>query len=69
MLLWRYTSIPSAVEESGNKKEKGKTISMLCLEGLLRIFSAVQHRYHSRVQQFLCAVGEETGPVGCRVSL
>ncbi|KAK6476919.1 Fanconi anemia group I protein-like isoform X1 [Huso huso] len=56
VLLWRYTSIPSAVEESGNKKEKGKTISMLCLEGLLRIFSAVQHRYHSRVQQFLCAV-------------
>ncbi|KAK1160832.1 Fanconi anemia group I protein-like isoform X1 [Acipenser oxyrinchus oxyrinchus] len=56
VLLWRYTSIPSAVEESGNKKEKGKTISMLCLEGLLRIFSAVQHRYQSRVQQFLCAV-------------
>ncbi|MBN3281475.1 FANCI protein, partial [Polyodon spathula] len=56
VLLWRYTSIPSAVEESGNKKEKGKTISMLCLEGLLRIFSAVQHRYQNRVQQFLCAV-------------
>uniref|UniRef100_W5NBC0 FA complementation group I n=1 Tax=Lepisosteus oculatus TaxID=7918 RepID=W5NBC0_LEPOC len=60
VLLWRYTSIPSAVEDSG-KKEKGKTISMLCLEGLLKIFNTVQHHYHSRVSQFLCAadVSEE----------
>ncbi|XP_066558133.1 Fanconi anemia group I protein [Amia ocellicauda] len=55
VLLWRYMSIPSTVEDSG-KKEKGKTISMLCLEGLLRIFSTVQLRYPSKASQFLCAV-------------
>ncbi|XP_072326661.1 Fanconi anemia group I protein isoform X1 [Scyliorhinus torazame] len=55
VLLWRYTSIPSAVEESG-KKEKGRTISLLCLEGLLRIFNTVQHRYLNKIQQFLSAI-------------
>ncbi|XP_078097436.1 Fanconi anemia group I protein isoform X2 [Mustelus asterias] len=55
VLLWRYTSIPSAVEESG-KKEKGRTISLLCLEGLLRIFNTVQLRYPNKIQQFLSAV-------------
>ncbi|XP_051896253.1 Fanconi anemia group I protein isoform X2 [Pristis pectinata] len=55
VLLWRYTSIPSAVEESG-KKEKGRTISLLCLEGLLRIFNTVQHRYQNKIQQFFSAV-------------
>ncbi|XP_078386115.1 Fanconi anemia group I protein isoform X2 [Cetorhinus maximus] len=55
VLLWRYTSIPSAVEESG-KKEKGRTISLLCLEGLLRIFNTVQQRYQNKIQQFLSAI-------------
>lgn len=55
VLLWRYTSIPSAVEESG-KKEKGRTISLLCLEGLLRIFNAMQHRYQNKIQQFFSAI-------------
>uniref|UniRef100_UPI00398EAE1B Fanconi anemia group I protein isoform X2 n=1 Tax=Pristiophorus japonicus TaxID=55135 RepID=UPI00398EAE1B len=55
VLLWRYTSIPSAVEESG-KKEKGRTISLLCLEGLLRIFNTVQHRYQNKIQQFFSAI-------------
>uniref|UniRef100_A0A4W3ITH4 FA complementation group I n=1 Tax=Callorhinchus milii TaxID=7868 RepID=A0A4W3ITH4_CALMI len=54
-LLWRYTSIPSAVEESV-KKEKGKTISLLCLEGLLRIFNTVQSRYQDKMEQFLSAI-------------
>ncbi|XP_069767300.1 Fanconi anemia group I protein isoform X2 [Narcine bancroftii] len=63
VLLWRYTSIPSAVEESG-KKEKGRTISRLCLEGLLRIFNSVQQRFQSKIQQFfrtldLMSDGEE----------
>ncbi|XP_048418607.2 Fanconi anemia group I protein isoform X2 [Stegostoma tigrinum] len=55
VLLWRYTSIPSAVEESG-KKEKGRTISLLCLEGLLRTFNTVQHRYQNKIPQFLNAI-------------
>ncbi|XP_067827501.1 Fanconi anemia group I protein [Heptranchias perlo] len=55
VLLWRYTSIPSAVEESG-KKEKGRTISLLCLEGILRIFNTVLHRYQNKIQQFLGAI-------------
>uniref|UniRef100_A0A4W3I286 FA complementation group I n=1 Tax=Callorhinchus milii TaxID=7868 RepID=A0A4W3I286_CALMI len=57
-LLWRYTSIPSAVEESV-KKEKGKTISLLCLEGLLRIFNTVQSRYQDKMEQFLSAIEEQ----------
>ncbi|XP_036211599.1 Fanconi anemia group I protein isoform X1 [Myotis myotis] len=55
VLLWRYTSIPTSVEEPG-KKEKGKSISLLCLEGLQRIFSAVQHFFQPRVPQFLRAL-------------
>ncbi|XP_064422091.1 Fanconi anemia group I protein [Latimeria chalumnae] len=55
VLLWRYTSIPSAVEES-SKKEKGKTISLLCLEGLLKAFSAVQLRYQHKIKHFLRAL-------------
>ncbi|NXQ95124.1 FANCI protein, partial [Sagittarius serpentarius] len=51
VLLWRYTSIPTAVEESG--KKKGKSISLLCLEGLLRIFNTVQQLYTARIPQFL----------------
>ncbi|NXE39389.1 FANCI protein, partial [Ptilorrhoa leucosticta] len=54
VLLWRYTSIPTAVEESG--KKKGKSISLLCLEGLLRIFNTVQQLYSARIPQFLQAL-------------
>ncbi|XP_054858348.1 Fanconi anemia group I protein isoform X1 [Eublepharis macularius] len=57
VLLWRYTSIPTAAEESG-KKEKGKNISLLCLEGLLRIFNTVQHRYQPKLPQFLQALDQ-----------
>ncbi|KAK2107470.1 hypothetical protein P7K49_012635 [Saguinus oedipus] len=53
--ITRYTSIPTSVEESG-KKEKGKSISLLCLEGLQKIFSAVQQFYQPKVQQFLRAL-------------
>ncbi|MEE6503754.1 hypothetical protein FKM82_004930 [Ascaphus truei] len=55
VLMWRYTSIPTAAEDSG-KKEKGKNISLLCLEGLLRIFSTVQQRYQPKIPQFLAAL-------------
>ncbi|KAM6125709.1 Fanconi anemia group I protein [Phoenicopterus ruber ruber] len=54
VLLWRYTSIPTVIEESG--KKKGKSISLLCLEGLLRIFNTVQHLYAARIPQFLQAL-------------
>ncbi|XP_029411826.1 Fanconi anemia group I protein isoform X2 [Nannospalax galili] len=67
VLLWRYTSIPTPVEESG-KKEKGKSISLLCLEGLQKILSAVQQFYQPKIQQFLRALdvtdteeGEDAG--------
>ncbi|KAM5179289.1 Fanconi anemia group I protein [Callospermophilus lateralis] len=55
VLLWRYTSIPTSVEESA-KKEKGKSISLLCLEGLQKIFSVVQQFYQPKIQQFLRAL-------------
>uniref|UniRef100_F6RYK4 FA complementation group I n=1 Tax=Ornithorhynchus anatinus TaxID=9258 RepID=F6RYK4_ORNAN len=55
VLLWRYTSIPTSVEESG-RKEKGKSISLLCLEGLQRIFHMVQQSYQPKVKQFLRAL-------------
>ncbi|XP_060116244.1 Fanconi anemia group I protein isoform X1 [Heteronotia binoei] len=55
VLLWRYTSIPTAAEESG-KKEKSKSISLLCLEGLLRIFNTMQLRYQPKLPQFLQAL-------------
>ncbi|KAM6304685.1 Fanconi anemia group I protein [Podargus strigoides] len=54
VLLWRYTSIPTVVEESG--KKKGKSISLLCLEGLLLIFNTVQQLYTDRIPQFLQAL-------------
>ncbi|NXP46312.1 FANCI protein, partial [Heliornis fulica] len=54
VLLWRYTSIPTVVEDPG--KKKGKNISLLCLEGLLRIFNTVQQLYAARIPQFLQAL-------------
>uniref|UniRef100_A0A8C0G6D5 FA complementation group I n=1 Tax=Chelonoidis abingdonii TaxID=106734 RepID=A0A8C0G6D5_CHEAB len=55
VLLWRYTSIPTAVEESSGKK-KGKSISLLCLEGLLKIFNTVQQLYRPKIPHFLQAL-------------
>ncbi|XP_044774272.1 Fanconi anemia group I protein isoform X2 [Neomonachus schauinslandi] len=55
VLLWRYTSIPTSVEDLG-KKEKGKSISLLCLEGLQKIFSAVQQFYQPKIHHFLRAL-------------
>lgn len=57
VLLWRYTSIPTSVEESG-RKENGKSISLLCLEGLQKTFSAMQQFYQPKMQQFLRALGK-----------
>ncbi|XP_010181935.1 PREDICTED: Fanconi anemia group I protein [Mesitornis unicolor] len=62
VLLWRYTSIPTVVEESG--KKKGKSISLLCLEGLLRIFNTVQQLYAARIPQFLQALDITDGDAG-----
>ncbi|XP_054024740.1 Fanconi anemia group I protein [Dryobates pubescens] len=59
VLLWRYTSIPSVVEEPG--KKKGKSISLLCLEGLLRVFNTVQQLYAARIPQFLQALDISDG--------
>uniref|UniRef100_A0A8C8M8W3 FA complementation group I n=1 Tax=Oncorhynchus tshawytscha TaxID=74940 RepID=A0A8C8M8W3_ONCTS len=55
VLMWRYTNIPCAVEDAG-KKEKRCSVSLLCLEGLLRIFSTGQQRYPARVAQLLSAI-------------
>uniref|UniRef100_A0AAY4B2Z3 FA complementation group I n=1 Tax=Denticeps clupeoides TaxID=299321 RepID=A0AAY4B2Z3_9TELE len=48
VLMWRYTNIPSAVEDS-SKKDSSHNVSLLCLEGLLRIFSTVIERYPHRM--------------------
>ncbi|XP_036431780.1 Fanconi anemia group I protein [Colossoma macropomum] len=55
VLMWRYTNIPSAVEDAG-KKEKSQSMSLLCLEGLLRIFSTVLQQYPTQVASFLCSL-------------
>ncbi|XP_071359048.1 Fanconi anemia group I protein [Trachinotus anak] len=52
VLMWRYTNIPSVVEEAG-KKEKRSSLSQLCLEGLLRIFTTCQQRYPDKMAQLL----------------
>ncbi|XP_041650949.1 Fanconi anemia group I protein [Cheilinus undulatus] len=52
VLMWRYTNIPSAVEDAG-KKEKRSSLSLMCLEGLLRIFTTCQQRYPDRMPQLL----------------
>ncbi|XP_053128131.1 Fanconi anemia group I protein isoform X2 [Hemicordylus capensis] len=68
VLLWRYTSIPTAAEELG-KKEKGKSISLLCLEGLLRIFNTVQHLYRAKIPQFLQALDTANEDAGEEVDI
>uniref|UniRef100_A0A8C7BL64 FA complementation group I n=1 Tax=Neovison vison TaxID=452646 RepID=A0A8C7BL64_NEOVI len=55
VLLWRYTSIPTSVEDLG-KKEKGKSISLLCLEGLQKVLGAVSLFYQPKIQHFLRAL-------------
>ncbi|XP_066211097.1 Fanconi anemia group I protein isoform X2 [Saccopteryx leptura] len=55
VLLWRYTSIPTSVEETG-RKEKGKSISLLCLEGLQKVLDAVQQFFSLRIPLFLRAL-------------
>ncbi|XP_074488417.1 Fanconi anemia group I protein isoform X3 [Sebastes fasciatus] len=52
VLMWRYTNIPGVVEDAG-KKEKRSSLSLLCLEGLLRIFTTCQQRYPDRMAQLL----------------
>ncbi|XP_075714290.1 Fanconi anemia group I protein isoform X2 [Rhinoderma darwinii] len=64
VLMWRYTSIPCAAEESG-KKEKGKNISLLCLECLVQIFYTIQLHHQPKISQFLAALDDEDeGEVG-----
>lgn len=55
--MWRYTNIPGNVEDVG-KKEKRSSLSHLCLEGLLRIFTACQQRYPDRMAQLLSTMGQ-----------
>ncbi|XP_037308033.2 Fanconi anemia group I protein [Pungitius pungitius] len=55
VLLWRYTNVPSGVEDAG-KKEKRSSLSLVCLEGLLRIFTACQQRYADRMAQLLSSM-------------
>ncbi|KAI1904108.1 hypothetical protein AGOR_G00002290 [Albula goreensis] len=53
-LMWRYSRIPAALEETG--KGSCRSTSLLCLEGLLKVFSLVLQRHPTRIKQFLCAV-------------
>ncbi|XP_045863557.1 Fanconi anemia group I protein isoform X2 [Meles meles] len=55
VLLWRYTSIPTSVEDLG-KKEKGKSISLLCLEGLQKVLGAVSQFCQPKIRHFLRAL-------------
>ncbi|KAL0155867.1 hypothetical protein M9458_050130, partial [Cirrhinus mrigala] len=55
VLMWRYTNVPSTVEDAG-KKEKGQSVSLLCLEGLLRVFTTVLQRYPTRMSNFLSSL-------------
>ncbi|KAF7702205.1 Fanconi anemia group I protein isoform X2 [Silurus meridionalis] len=55
VLMWRYTNIPSSVEDAG-KKEKSSSVSLLCLEGLLRIFSTIIQQYPTKVSNFLSSL-------------
>ncbi|CAJ1057263.1 Fanconi anemia group I protein [Xyrichtys novacula] len=55
VLMWRYTNIPTAVEDAG-KKEKRSSLSLLCLEGLLRIFTTCQQRFPDKMPQLLSSM-------------
>ncbi|XP_061891934.1 Fanconi anemia group I protein isoform X2 [Entelurus aequoreus] len=56
VLMWRYTNVPSAVEDAG-KKDKRSSLSHLCLEGLLRIFTTCQQRYPDKMPMLLSSIG------------
>ncbi|KAM9375874.1 Fanconi anemia group I protein [Pholidichthys leucotaenia] len=58
VLMWRYTNIPGVVEEGG-KKEKRSSLSQLCLEGLLRIFTTCQQRYPDKMAQLLSTMEDD----------
>ncbi|XP_034032707.1 Fanconi anemia group I protein isoform X2 [Thalassophryne amazonica] len=58
VLMWRYTNIPSALEDAG-RKEKRCSLSHLCLEGLLRIFTTCLQRYPDRMGQLLSAMEDD----------
>ncbi|KAJ8343925.1 hypothetical protein SKAU_G00312540 [Synaphobranchus kaupii] len=53
-LMWRYSRIPAALEEAGQGSSRGT--SLLCLDGLLKVFSFVLQRHPARIKHFLCAV-------------
>ncbi|KAM3609806.1 uncharacterized protein V6R79_020568 [Siganus canaliculatus] len=55
VLMWRYTNIPSMVEDAA-RKEKRCSLSLLCLDGLLRIFTTCQQRYPDRMAQLLSTI-------------
>lgn len=56
VFMWHYTNIPSVVEDAG-KKEKRSSLSLLCLEGLLKIFTTCQQRFPQRMTQLLSNTG------------
>ncbi|XP_008317251.1 Fanconi anemia group I protein isoform X2 [Cynoglossus semilaevis] len=55
VLMWRYTNIPSAVEEAA-RKEKRSSLSLMCLEGLLKIFTTCQQRCPHKMAQLLATM-------------
>ncbi|KAL2094144.1 hypothetical protein ACEWY4_011456 [Coilia grayii] len=65
VLMWRYTNVPPAVEDAG-KKLGSRGVSVLCLEGLLRVVTTIQQRHPSRLAQLLGAIDvlEEDGVAG-----
>lgn len=56
VLMWHYTNIPSVGEDAG-KKEKRSSLSLLCLEGLLKIFTTCQQRFPQRMTELLSTSG------------
>ncbi|XP_054633293.1 Fanconi anemia group I protein isoform X2 [Dunckerocampus dactyliophorus] len=56
VLMWRYTYVPSTVEDAG-KKDKRSSLSHLCLEGLLRIFTTCQQRCPDKMPKLLSSIG------------
>ena len=61
-LMWRYSRIPAALEQAG--QGGCRSTSLLCLDGLLKVFSFVLQRHPARIKHFLCAVGETLHPPG-----
>nr|XP_061812726.1 Fanconi anemia group I protein-like isoform X2 [Nerophis lumbriciformis] len=55
VLMWRYTNVPSVVDDAG-KKEKRSSLSHLSLEGLLGIFTVCQQRYPDKMTKLLSSI-------------